>query len=104
MKLVPAMIESLKNSEVFSRLQNVTDMTATLPADLLGIFEHFLFFWDFKEQAVQVINLNYECSGRTETEYQVSSQARLEKIHTLRWTPWTLPCAEIQRKQFCAEI
>ena len=73
MKLVPAMIEGLKNLEVFSKLRNVAreDSGSPLPADLLDIFEQFLFFWDFKEQAVHAINLNYESSGRNGAEYQV---------------------------------
>ena len=75
MKLVPAMIESLKNLEVFGKLRNVVgeDAAAPLPADLLDIFEQFLFFWDFKEQAVHAINLNYESSGRNGAKYQVGT-------------------------------
>ena len=77
MKLVPAMIEGLKNLEVFSKLRNVTheDSDAPLPGDLLDIFDHFLFFWDFMEQAVHAINLNYESSGRSGVEYQVGIAA-----------------------------
>ena len=77
MNVVPAMIEGLKSLEVFTKLRSMTyeDSDAPLPADLLDIFEHFLFFWNFKEQAVHAINLNYESSGRSGVECQVGRSA-----------------------------
>ncbi|XP_037091410.1 nuclear pore complex protein Nup88-like [Pollicipes pollicipes] len=72
MKRVPTAKDWLKCSEVFSKLQKDAksgdgDAGTT---DLLDIFEHFLFFWDFKEQAVHAINLKYENSSNDGTEYQ----------------------------------